>query len=74
MKELAEDLSRMGCEGLLPKFVELAEWGRLEETFVWEGKSVGEDYEARAGIMDRKSLGGSVWVCIAEKRGLGKPD
>ena len=35
---------------------------------------MGEDDEAGSGIVDRRGMGGCLWVCSEEGRRVGKPE
>ena len=73
MRELIEDLTRMGCEGLLAKPWNLQNEAMLRE-FLFVRESVGEDNEAGTRIVDHRSVGGCLWVRAEEGRRVGKPE
>jgi hypothetical protein len=74
MKELVEDLTRMGCEGLLAKPWNLRNEAVLKEFLFKERESMGEDDVARSGAADGRNMGGCVWVRSKKGRGVGQPE
>ena len=70
LKELIEDLSRMGW-GVTRQTLESSGGGHIAGFSVWEGKSVDPDNEAGAEEMDAGSMGWSLRVSERKGRGLG---